>query len=132
MARIIRRVGPHFSVAIRKNEFLNPFSRIHLSRIEVSFRIHGDRVDPVELAGHAAVIADGSLQLSGHAIVNPNLVICAVGDHHILAVGIVRKGQIVSRSAHAVHGRARAAAFHSPRRRGRMDEKAGHKLPLAW
>src|SRR5580704_12623423 len=60
---LLVRMQPRFAVAIREDEFLNPFSCFDFARIEISLRIHGDGIDPVKIAGHAAVIADGTFQL---------------------------------------------------------------------
>src|SRR5437879_5339062 len=102
-----------FSVAIREDEFLDALSGFDLAGVEISLGIHGDGIDPVEIAGHASVIADGTFQLAGFAIVNPNFVVGAISNENVFAIRIVREGEIVSRSAHAVHGRAGSTAFHS-------------------
>ncbi len=52
------RMRPGLSISILQDKFLRPFSGIHLTGVDVSLGVHGDRIDPMELARHAAVVAD--------------------------------------------------------------------------
>ena len=82
--RLVVGMRPGSSVSIGQNEFLNAFAGIHFTRIEVSVRVHGDRVDPVELPRHAAVVADRAHHSAVFAVMNPDLVVGAVCDQHVL------------------------------------------------
>src|SRR5215469_6921020 len=121
---------PYLAVAVHEDEFLNALAGFNLARIQISLRIHGDGVDPMEIAGHSAIVSDRSDELACHAVVNPNLVVGAVGDQHVLSHRVMRKSEVVSSAAHAVDSRAGTTAFHAARRSRGMHEEAGNELPL--
>src|SRR5579863_9383363 len=59
---------------------------------------------------------------------NPNLVVCAVGEEQVLLLRVMGKGEIVNCSAHA-KGRAAGTAALGAARRGRgVHEEAGNKF----
>src|SRR5260370_38452916 len=76
------RTGPLGLVAIHQHEFLHSLPRIHFAGIEISDGIDGDGVDPVEIAGHAAVVADGGGKFAVLAVWNPGLIVGPAGSHH--------------------------------------------------
>jgi hypothetical protein len=51
---------PGLSVSIFQNKFLSAFSGIHFTGVDVSLGVHGDRVDPMKLSRHSAIVADGA------------------------------------------------------------------------
>jgi hypothetical protein len=77
------RVRTRYAVAIRQYKFLNPLPRIDLAGVEIATRIHGDGVNPMELARHTAIVPDRTGEFSSLAFVNPNFVISAIRDQHV-------------------------------------------------
>src|ERR1700692_2919160 len=49
---------PGLPVSICQDEFLNAFPGIHFTGVKVSLGVHGDRIDPMELPRHTAVVAN--------------------------------------------------------------------------
>src|ERR1700722_1074148 len=122
------RMRPGFSVTIFQDKFLRALSGVDFTGINVSLGIHGDRIDPVELPCHAAVVADGACQSALFAVMDPDLVVRAVCEEHILLLCVMREGEIVDRSAHAKGGAAGAATFRAARGSRRVHEETGNKL----
>jgi hypothetical protein len=56
--RSLVRMRPGLSVAIFQDKFLSPFPGIYFTGVDVPLGIHGDRIDPMELPRHPAVVAD--------------------------------------------------------------------------
>jgi len=57
---LLVRPGTGFSVAIGKDKLLHSFAGVDFSAVEVPLRIHGDGIDPMEIARHAAIIPNGA------------------------------------------------------------------------
>src|SRR5215831_6610638 len=85
------RMRARHAVRIREDEFLNSLARVHLSRVDVSSRVHGDCIDPMELSCHTAIVTNGARHLPCVAFVYPNLVIGAIGDKHVFLLHIMGK-----------------------------------------
>ena len=85
------RPRPRDAIPVHQRELLHAFAGIHFARVEVALGIDGQRVDPVELAGHAAVIADFADLFPRFPIVNPDLVVSPIGDEDVLFLSVVRK-----------------------------------------
>src|ERR1700722_5402665 len=61
---------------------------------------------------------------------DPDFVIRAVGEQHVLLLRVVRKGEVVDSSAHAKCCAAGAATFRTARGSRRVHEETGNKLSL--
>src|SRR5258708_5602281 len=124
------RTWPGFPITVRQNELLNAFAGIHFAGIDIPARIHGDRIDPMELPRHTAVVADGARDRAGHAVVDPDLVIGAVDDEHVLLLRVMGKREVVNGSAHAEHQAAGSPALRPAGGRRGMHEEAADELSL--
>src|SRR6266581_1407776 len=82
--RLLVRVRPGLSISILQDKFLRPFPGIHFAGIDVSLGIHGDRIDPMELSRHAAIVADRACQCALFTVMDPDFVVRAVCKQHIL------------------------------------------------
>src|SRR5215467_1857432 len=103
------------SVSVRQHKLLSALTGIHFAGIDVSLGVHGNRVDPMELASHAAIIANGPDDVALFSVMDPDLVVRAVCNQHVLLIRVMRERKIIDRPAHAVEEAARSAAFRSAR-----------------
>src|ERR1700751_2972096 len=78
----------------------------------------------MKVASHATIVAYGSSQCTGLPVLDPDLVVRAICDQHILPVCVMRKCEIVNASAHS----KLASAFGASRWRRRMHKEAGHEF----
>src|SRR6266566_7392841 len=125
-ACLLVRTQPDLSVSIGQGEFLNPLTGTYFAGIEVSMRVHGDRVDHMELTRHRAVTPDRTHQGSGFAVMDPDLVIVAVRDQNVFLSRVMREGEIVGVSA--APGCAATIAATGGRRG--IHEETAHELAL--
>src|SRR6185436_9982279 len=86
-----RRLRPHDACVLFRHranpsvvELLHTLAVERLARIDVALRIGRDRVHRVELAWHAAAVAEARDHRERRAIENPDLLIRAVGDVEVL------------------------------------------------
>ena len=110
---------------IGQDEFLNPLAVFDFAGIQVAFRIHRDRINPVELAGVSAIAAERARQRAFLAVENPDHIIGAVGGEQILLLRVVREGEVVDGSARRVLHAPDAAAVGTAGLRRGMDEETG-------
>ena len=82
-----------------RHELLDSFVLFHLSGVDVPLRVHGDRVDPVKLAGVRTITAESAERLAAIAVENPHFVIRSVSDVEVLLLRITREGKLVGGSA---------------------------------
>ena len=68
---------------------MNPLAGIYFAGVQISLGIDCDRIDPMKVAGHPTVVADGPSQCAGLSVLDPDLVIGAVGNENVLAVCVV-------------------------------------------
>jgi len=80
------------------NESLSPFSSLHLTRVDVALRVHGDAMHPMELARVSAASTESSKDFEGLAVEYPNLLVGSVGNVKELLFGIRRKVRVPTRS----------------------------------
>src|SRR6266481_4646706 len=75
-------------VAGNEHEFLDAFGVVDLTGVQVSVRIRGDLVHPVELSGIATAMASFAQNISVVAFEYPQNVVLAVSQNHELLLSV--------------------------------------------
>src|SRR6516225_5597725 len=122
--------GVWLTARVGQDELLNALAVLHFTGVDVSLGIGGDRVDPMQLAGVAAVAAERTRQGAILAVENPNHVVGAVGGQHVFLLRVARQGEVIDRPARRILQIPNAAAVRTARLRRRMHEPTGHELSL--
>src|SRR5688572_28616445 len=90
---LVRLGGQH------RHKFLDALSVLDLAGINIPLRVHLDRVDPVELAGIAAVASERPERAAILPVEYPDAVVRPVGDKDVFLFGVARKRQVIDRAA---------------------------------
>src|SRR5437588_2653010 len=81
-----------------KCELLDPLSLVRLRRIQVAFRVGGDAVHGVELAGLPSAIAEARQLGHRRAIEHMDFLVGAIGEEEVLLLWIFREGDVPRRA----------------------------------
>ena len=73
-------LGTPLSVSICQDELLNPFAVFDFASVDVSFRVDGDRINPMELPRVMAIPAERAHHRAIFTVQDPNHVVGAVGN----------------------------------------------------
>src|SRR6202030_2625996 len=112
------------------DEFLNALAIFDFARVDIALRVHGDGVDPVELAGIMAGAAERANQFSVVAIEDPHHVVGAVRNQNIFLLRIGGKREVVNRATRRIGHTPDSAAVRAARLRRGMNPELLYKFAL--